>query len=144
MHRELANAHQQCKLLTYMYIIKNTPFQLLLGHPFHSLLLSCLEDNTDGSVSLLICDPANQSCTIQVPTKACHTTIGFISTLAFQTYPPLPQITTLECYGAQVNHHTTTLQLDATPPTFMLAYKKAAKKVHLVAALLPEDFHIVC
>jgi hypothetical protein len=129
--------------VAHAYIVENAPFRLLLGRPFHNLLLSRLEDNKDGSVSLSIRDPADRSHTAQVPTKPRRTTIGFITTLAIQTLPAPPQMTAPECYRAEVTHYTTLQQLNLVPPTSTLAYKKAAKKVHPVAATLPEDFCII-
>ncbi len=48
----------------------------------------------------------------------------------------------LECHVAFTTCNILLGQLmpELTPPTLTLAYKKAAKKVHPVAALLPEDF----
>src|SRR6266404_4905777 len=45
----------------HTFIVETAPFRLLLGHPFHNLLLTKLEDHEDGSVSLSIRDPADQS-----------------------------------------------------------------------------------
>ncbi len=45
----------------HAYVVENAPFRLLLGRPFHSLLLTKLEDNLDGSVNLTICKPQSYS-----------------------------------------------------------------------------------
>ncbi len=80
----------------HAYVVKNAPFQLLLRRPFHSLLLTKLEDNSDGSVNLTIYDPADQSRIVQVPTRAWCATVGFITTLALLTHPASPHMTTPE------------------------------------------------
>jgi hypothetical protein len=131
------------KFQVHAYVIENAPFRLLLGRPFHNLLLSWLEDNTDGSVDLSIHDPANQNHIIQVPTRACHTTVGIITTLAFQTHPTLPRMTAMDQHGRLIAQQIALQQAFPDSATSVLAYKKAAKKVHPVAASLPEDFRII-
>ena len=61
-----------------------------------------------------------------------------------QTHPAPPWMTAPECYRAEVAHYASLQQLNLVPPTSMLVYKKVVKKVHPVAASLPEDFCIVC
>ena len=128
------------KFQVHAYVVENAPFRLLLGRPFHNLLLSRLEDNADGSVNLSIHDPTDQSRIIQVPTKARLVRSGITTALAFQTLPSPPRMTAMDRHGLaqQITHHHTF----PVPPTPVLAYKKAAKKVHPVAASLPEDFRI--
>jgi hypothetical protein len=128
------------KFQVHTYVVENAPFRLLLGQPFHNLLLSHLEDNADGSVSLSIHDPADQSRIIQVPTKARRATIGIITTLALQTPPCMSAI---DQHGPTFAQQITHQHIFPDPPIPVLAYKKAAKKVHPVAASLPEDFRIV-
>ena len=124
----------------HAYVVENAPFRLLLGRPFHNLLLSRLEDNADGSVNLSIHDPTDQSHTVQVPTKARRIRSGFTTTLAFQTRPPPPRMTSTDQHGLM--QQITLQHTFPDSPTPVLAYKKAAKKVHPVAASLPEDFRI--
>jgi hypothetical protein len=131
------------KFQVHAYVIENAPFRLLLGRPFHNLLLSRLKDNTDGSVNLSIHDPANQNHIIQVPTRARHATVSIITTLAFQTHPTLPRMTTMDQHGRSIAQQITLQQAFPDSATSVLAYKKATKKVHPVAASLPEDFHII-
>jgi hypothetical protein len=131
------------KFQVHAYVVENAPFRLLLGRPFHNLLLSHLEDNTDGSVNLSIHDPANQSRVIQVPTKARRTTIGIITTLALLTHHTPPRMTSTDRHGIIADQQITLQRAFPDPPTPVLAYKKAAKKVHPVAASLPEDFRVV-
>lgn len=87
------------KFQVHAYVVENAPFRLLLGQPFHNLLLSRLEDNTDGSVDLSIHDPADQSRIVQVPTKARRAMIGIITTLAYQTHPLPPRMTAADRHG---------------------------------------------
>jgi hypothetical protein len=128
----------------HAYVVENTPFRLLLGRPFHNLLLSRLEDNMDGSVSLSIHNPADQSHIIQVPTRAQRTLVGIISTLALQSYPAPPRMTATDQHGRSITQQIILQQAFPDPSTPVLAYKKASKKVHPVAASLPEDFRIIC
>ena len=127
----------------HAYIVENAPFRLLLSRPFHNLLLSRLEDNADGSVDLSICDPANKTRIIQVPTKPCCAMVGIITTLAIQTRPLPPRMHAPDQHGATTAPQATLHQILSNLPNPVLAYKKAAKKVHPVAASLPEDFHII-
>jgi hypothetical protein len=124
------------KFQVHAYIIENAPFQLLLSQPFHNLLLSHLEDNADSSVNHSIHDPADQSHIVQVPTKARHATIGIITTLALQTPPHMSAI---DQHGLTFTQQITNQHIFPNPLIPVLAYKKAAKKVHPVAALLPEE-----
>jgi hypothetical protein len=131
------------KFQVHAYVVENAPFRLLLGRPFHNLLLSCLEDNADGSVDLSIHDPADHSHIFQVPTRAHRATVGIITMLALQTHPALPCMLAMDQHGRSIAQQITLQQAFPDPATPVLAYKKAAKKVHPVAASLPEDFRII-
>ncbi len=62
--------------------------------------------------------------------------VGFIDTMTYQVISAPPHMDTLERYVAA--------QAESFPtPTSTFAYKKATKKVHPVAASLPEDFCII-
>jgi hypothetical protein len=119
----------------HAHVVQTAPFRLLLGRPFHHLLLARLEDQPGGSVDLLIRDPTDFTHSVTIPTRARHTQVGCINTLALQIRPAPPRMAALEQY--------ITNTLSAPPNVEVLAYKKAAKKVHPVAASLPEDFCII-
>jgi hypothetical protein len=119
----------------HAHIVQTAPFHLLLGCPFHHLLLTHLKDQPDGSVNLLIHDPADFTHLTAILTHACHTQVGCINTLALQIRPAPPCMAVLKQY--------ITNTLSAPPNAEVLTYKKAAKKVHPVAASLPKDFHII-
>jgi hypothetical protein len=119
----------------HAHVMQTAPFRLLLGRPFHHLLLAHLEDQPGGSVDLLIHDPADLTHSITILTHACHTQVGCINTLALQIQPTPPHMAALKQYVMNT--------LSVPPNVKVLAYKKAAKKVHPVAASLPKDFHII-
>ena len=50
----------------HAHVIQTAPFCLLLGHPFHHLLLCQLEDHPD-CVDASICNPTDPLCSITVP-----------------------------------------------------------------------------
>ena len=127
----------------HAHVVKTAPFQLLLGRPFSSLMLSGLQDHEDGRVTLSIQDPCDPSHSATVPTRACGAQVGYINTLAFRIKPAPPRITTLERYTTYAACTTSLQQPTNEPPISTLAYKKVAKKVHPVAASLPEDFWII-
>ena len=127
----------------HAHVIETAPFRLLLGQPFHHLLLCRLEDHPDGWVEVSIRDPSNPALSISVPSKERRIQTNHINTFTFQQKPPPPHMKTLERYTAFTARNILLNQLDVTQPTLVLAYKKAAKKVHPVAASLPEDFRII-
>jgi len=53
---------------THAHVIRTAPFRLLLGRPFHHLLLCRLEDHPD-RVDVSICNPADPSRSIAVPSR---------------------------------------------------------------------------
>jgi hypothetical protein len=119
----------------HAHVVQTAPFRLLLGRPFFNLLLARLEDQPDGDVDLLIRDPADFAHSITVPTRARLTQVGYINTFALQARPSPPRMAALEQYITNAS--------SVPPDAEVLAYKKAAKKVHPVAASLPEDFRII-
>ena len=129
----------------HTHIVKTTLFHLLLGRPFHHHWHCHLEDHPDGCINISIHNPTNLARSIQVPSKPCHVQVGFVSTLAFQSSPPPPCMSTFDHYTVftACNIPLNQIMPDTIPPTLALAYKKAANKVHPVAALLPEDFWII-
>jgi hypothetical protein len=84
----------------HAHVVRTAPFWLLLGHPFHHLLLCRLEDHPD-HVDVSIRDPANPSHSIAVPSQARQAAqVGFVTTLACQIQskpPPHGSIRTLCC-----------------------------------------------
>lgn len=77
---------------THAYVVENGPLGLLLEKPFHSHLLTRLEDNADCSVSPSVRDSANPSRVVQVSTRPRRATVPFIAALTLQTHPtPCPR-----------------------------------------------------
>ena len=129
----------------HAHVVRTAPFRLLLGRPFHHLLLCRLEDHPD-RVDVSIRDPADPSHSIAVPSRARQATqVGFVTTLACQVYPEPPRMEALDHYViSPLSPFPDDNNLsDSDPSVEVLAYKKAAKKVHPVAASLPEDFRII-
>jgi Aspartyl protease len=131
----------------HAHIVRTAPFRLLLGRPFHHLLLCQLEDHPD-RVDMSIRDPANPAQSIAVPSRAHHgAQVGFVSALACQVHPKPPRMEAIDRYIATASSLSpANLPLsdhDADDTVAVLAYKKVAKKVHPVATSLPEDFQIV-
>jgi hypothetical protein len=115
----------------HAHVIEDAPFQVLLGHPFQRIVLSILEDRPDGHVDLTIHDPHDCARRLTVTAHERHVQVGYVHILAYQRSPP-PRMNALEHYVS-----------NTVPPTPILAYKKAVKKVHPMAASLPEDFRII-
>jgi hypothetical protein len=63
--------------------------------------------------------------------------VGFIDTMTYQVISAPP------CMDALEHYVTAQAESFLVPTTNTFAYKKAAKKVHPVAASLPKDFHII-
>ena len=85
-----------------------------------------------------------RACRPLIPTKGHSITVGYVSTLAFQIHPPPPpRMEAVEWYLSKIPREAALQYPELEPRAAMFAYKKAAKKVHLVAASLPEDFRIV-
>jgi len=117
----------------HAHVVCTAPFCLLLGHPFHHLLLCRLEDHPD-CVDVSIRDPADPSHSIAVPSQACRTAeVGFITTLTCQVQPEPPRMEALERYVAS-SHLPVSADFPSTSDlsVAVLAYKKAARKVHLL------------
>jgi hypothetical protein len=68
---------------------------------------------------------------------------SYFNTFTFQPKPAPPHMKTLEHYTTFTAQNILLSQLDPTQPALILAYKKAAKKVHPIAVSLPEDFRII-
>src|SRR6266567_3401698 len=131
----------------HMHVIRTAPFRLLLGCPFHYLLLCRLEDHPD-RVDVSICDPTNPAQSIAIPSQAHQgAQVGFVSALACQVHTEPPRVEALDCYVTTLSSHSLTDLLssdhDNDEAIAVLAYKKVAKKVHPVAASLPKDFWII-
>lgn len=131
----------------HAHVVRNAPFRLLLGRPFHHLLLCWLEDHPD-RVNVSIRDPANPSRSIAVPSRARQgAQVGFVSALACQVLPEPPCIEALDHYVAAYSlsslANVSFSDHDENDTVSTLAYKKVSKKVHPVAASLPEDFRII-
>jgi hypothetical protein len=121
----------------HAHVVERAPFRLLLGRPFHHLLLCRLEDHADGRVDISVRDPTNPARSITVPSRARKTQVGFVRTLALHSPSP-PSFT-----GLRPHHTLTYCPVEQTPPTRVLAYKKVARKVRPVPASLPEDYRII-
>ena len=129
----------------HAHVVRAAPFRLLLGRPFHHLLLCRLEDHPD-RVNVSIRDPADPSRSITVPSRARQAVqVGFVTTLTCQVQPEPPRMEALERYATSLLHpfiDDSDLS-DSDQLVEALAYKKAAKKVHPVAASPPEDFRVI-
>jgi hypothetical protein len=115
----------------HAHVIEDTPFRVLLSRPFQRVVLSILEDRPDGCVDLTIRDPRDRAHCLTVTAREWRIQVRYVRILVYQCSPP-PRMNALERYVS-----------NTVPPTPVLAYKKAAKKVHPVAASLPEDFHVI-
>ena len=131
----------------HAHVVRTAPFRLLLGRPFHHLLLCRLEDHPD-RVDVSIRDPANPARSFSVPSRARRgAQVGFVSTLACQIQPELPRMESFDHYinssspQSLINSLLAEHNTDSTAT--VLAYKKVAKRVHPIAASLPEDFRII-
>ena len=123
----------------HAHVVDHAPFRLLLGRPFHHLLLSRLEDHPDGRVDVSVRDPANPARVIHIPSRARQTQVGFLRSFActVQTSPP-------HADSVCLRHQDSTTPHPLQPPTSVLAaYKKVARKVKPVPASLPEDFRTI-
>ena len=120
----------------HAHVVERAPFRLLLGRPFHHLLLCRLEDHADGRVDVSVCDPTNPARSVTIPSRARKTQVGFVRTLALQSPPP-------RFTGLKSQHTLTYHFVDQTSPTRVLAYKKVDRKVRPVSASLPEDYRII-
>ena len=128
----------------YAHVICKAPFRLLLGRPFHHLLLCQLKDHPN-YVDVSICDPANPTQSIAVSSWAYWgAQLGFVSSLACQILSELPRMKSIDRYIASSSLQPLTNLLlaehNADSIATVLAYKKVAKRVHLIAASLLEDF----
>jgi len=123
----------------HAHVIKHAPFQLLLGCPVQCILLSSLEEHPDRHVNIIARDPRDHSRRVVIPSCEHCMHVGFVRTLVYLAIPPPPRMKTLERYIAN------TMKPDSLqdPLVSAFAYKKAAKKVHPVAATLPKDFRII-
>ncbi len=124
----------------HAHVVKCAPFRLLLGRPFLHLLLCLLEDYPDRSVGVTICDPANPSHPINIPSRAHTTQVGCIRAFSLVSSPSPPKLNGLW------QHHNIVYSFLADsddPPKRVLAYKKVAKKVQPVSTSLPEDYRII-
>ena len=82
----------------HAHVVRTAPFRLLLGRPFHHLLLCRLEDHPD-RVDVSIRDPANPSRSVAVPSRARQgAQVGFVSALTCQAHPEPPHEKILERY----------------------------------------------
>ena len=86
-------------------------------------------------------------CSSDLPSQARQAAeVGFVMAFTCQVQPEPPRMEALDCYVASPlfpfpDNDDDLSDLDL--PVEVLAYKKAAKKVHPVAASLPEDFRII-
>ena len=120
----------------HAHIVERAPFRLLLGRPFHHHLLCRLEDHPDGRVDISIRDPAHPTRTINIPSRARRTQVGFIKTFILNASPPTFN-------GLKPQHSLSYQPYNPSTPDQVLAYKKVARKVRPVPASLPEDYRII-
>lgn len=92
-------------------------------------------------------DPANPSQSIAVPSHVQHgAQVGFVSALACQVIPEPLHMEAIDCYIATPSPPSLTnsfLSDHGDNAVDVLAYKKVAKKVHLVTTSLSKDFRII-
>ena len=123
----------------HAHVIDHAPFRLLLGRPFHHLLLCRLEDHPDGRVDVSVRDPADPARAIHIPSRARQSQVGFLRTLACTVQVQPPRADAIYVHHSDANPLT-----PSDPPISVLAaYKKVARKVKPVPASLPEDFRTI-
>ena len=120
----------------HAHIVERAPFRLLLGRPFHHLLLCKLEDHPDGRVDVSVRDPTNPTHFVTIPSRARKAQVGLVRTLALGASPPIFK-------GLRARHTLVYRFLNHSLPERVLAYKKVDRKVRPVAASLPEDYRII-
>ena len=120
----------------HAHVVDHAPFRLLLGRPFHHLLLCRLEDHPDGRVDVSVRDPANPARAIHIPSRARQSQVGFLQTLACALQVLPPRTDAIYLHHPEAN----SLSSSDSPVSVLAAYKKVARKVKPVAASLPEDF----
>jgi len=116
----------------HAHLVDDVPYRLLLGQPFHHLLLCHLEDQLDGGVDVSIRDPANPARVFTMPSRAQVVSTGSVWVLSLSTTPILwiDDCVPDDRYA----------RFFPRSPSAVYAYKKVAKKVRPVATSLPEDF----
>jgi len=116
----------------HAHVVCTAPFRLLLGRPFHHLLLCRLEDHPD-RVDVSIHDPADPSQFIAVPFQARQETqVGFISALTCQV---LPVITCITPFPEDPLLTLPPLTTHPPPATFNFPWPEEAKlAVHVLKA----------
>ncbi len=122
----------------HAHVVDRALFRLLLGRPFHHLLLCRLEDQPDGCVDVSVHDPTDPARSISIPSRARKAQVGFVRALSFISHPTPPRFN-----GLWPHHNAAFEFLFQTPTEPVLAYKRVAKKVRPVPATLPEDYHII-
>ncbi len=122
----------------HAHVIDQVPFRLLLGRPFHHLLLCQLKDQPDSHVDICVYDPTDPACSISIPSHACKAQVSFVRALSFISHLTPPHFD-----GLWPHHNATFKFLFQTPTEPILAYKRVAKKVRPVPATLPKDYCII-
>ena len=123
----------------HAHVVDRAPFRLLLGRPFHHLLLCRLEDQADGRVEVSVRDPSNPARSVSVPSRSRQAHVGYIHTFTLLSHPPSPP----RFDGLRIQQDITYEILSQQSKASVLAYKKVARKVRPVPASLPEDYRIV-
>ena len=74
----------------HAHVVERAPFRLLLGRPFHNLLLCRLEDRPDGSIDISVRNPADPHHSIIIPSRPRKALVGCVRALSFpyQLAPP--------------------------------------------------------
>src|SRR6266702_4109757 len=71
----------------HAHVVDRAPFRLLLGRPFHHLLLCRLEDHPDGRVEVSVRDPTDPARSVSIPSRARKAQVGCITTFTLTTQP---------------------------------------------------------
>ena len=125
----------------HAHIVKKATFRLLLGCPFHKLLLCQVEDLSSKQAEVTIWDPRNITKIITIPSRNHLTRVGCIRILSYNSATDLPQMKTLKQHTINSTYNASNYH--EQNPTTALVYKKVTKKVHPVATSLLEDFRII-
>ena len=133
------------KTWEHAYVIPNTPYHLLLGHPWQRLV-HLMKDETDDDVYVTICDPCNPSTLHHIATTPCPfqgpaDSMAFyasvhasISTALWMSILPMMSQLTATLFAEEVLR----LQYNLNPMHHSFAYKKVANKVKPVAMTMPQ------
>ena len=121
----------------HAYVIENASFGLLLGRPFQKATLCRFEDLPSGEVEVSVCNPADLSQRVYLPTRphiGCAPAVKMISVRDLTDSPPPSPLV-----QAVASCPFPSLPA-ADPATLVLKYKCVDKKVRPVPTTLPKEF----